>query len=57
MLVKIFCPCTRKYANVKCRRYLGEVEGKYHLRCDQCKAIIEGDTSAGWMRIVELPKK
>ena len=60
MLTKIFCPCTRKnpnYQNVKCRHYLGEVDGRYQLRCDRCKGVVEGDTNSGLMKIVHPAEK
>ena len=57
MLVKICCPCTRKYLNVRCNRYLGEVDGKYHFKCDRCKGVIEGDTNQGWMKIIHPSEK
>ena len=47
MLVRICCPCIRQnpiYKNVRCNRYLGEVDGRYHFKCDRCKGVIEGDT-------------
>lgn len=48
MLVRICCPCIRQnpiYKNVRCNRYLGEVDGRYHFKCDRCKGVIEGDTN------------
>ena len=43
MLVRICCPCIRQnpiYKNVRCNRYLGEVDGRYHFKCDRCKGVI-----------------
>lgn len=55
MLVRICCPCIRQnpiYKNVRCNRYLGEVDGRYHFKCDRCKGVIEGDTKEGWVKII-----
>ena len=60
MLVRICCPCIRQnpiYKNVRCNRYLGEVDGRYHFKCDRCKGVIEGDTREGWVKIIHPPEK
>lgn len=59
MLVKINCPGIRKIHSpgVRCNRFLGEVEGHYVFKCDRCKAVIEGDTKAGWVKIVHPSQK
>ena len=60
MLVRICCPCIRQnpiYKNVRCNRYLGEVDGRYHFKCDRCKGVIEGATKEGWVKIIHPPEK
>ncbi len=60
MLVRICCPCIRQnpiYKNVRCNRYLGEVDGRYHFKCDRCKGVIEGDTREGWVKIIHPSEK
>lgn len=58
MLTRIICPATRKnLPNTKCNRYLGEVEGHYVFKCDRCKAVIEGNTTEGWMKIAHPPQR
>ena len=43
--------------NVRCNRYLGEVDGRYHFKCDRCKGVIEGDTKEGWVKIIHSPER
>ena len=57
MLTAIYCPCKKKYTNARCKRYLGAVDGKYRFKCDKCKGVIEGDTTAGWAKIIHPAEK
>ena len=55
MVAKVRCKRPRNDANgnpCDCGRYLGEVDGRYHFKCDRRKGVIEGHTKEGWVKII-----